>query len=109
MMFLAAWKANSRFRGSLSPSIDWTKPNTKSAPRPFSSTHRNRHTDTLLGFLVVVLSFLLYVILSNFYLSLNDLFKLSKMWSNQSKDSFDSLDTDYCWKKLAEGIILDFA
>lgn len=37
MMFLAIWKASRRLRGSLSPSIDWTKPNTKSAPRPFSS------------------------------------------------------------------------
>lgn len=40
MMFLAIWKANIRLRGSLSPSIDWTKPNTKSAPRLFSSVNQ---------------------------------------------------------------------
>lgn len=39
-MFLAIWKANRRLRGSLSPSIDWTNPKTKSAPRPFSSEEK---------------------------------------------------------------------
>lgn len=45
MSLLAMRKANRRLRGSLSPSMDCTKPNTKSAPKPLSSVgERSRET-----------------------------------------------------------------